>query len=86
MPRIPGGLLPAGQRLARWLEHYGECNECGVLPHDADDLETGDLCELGTVYLAELDYEHQLGLVQLGIAHKLAGAELQAAGEPQRIE
>lgn len=72
---IPGGLLPGGQRLARWLEHYSACNECGQLPTDADDIETGDLCQVGGELLEDLDYLHRTGLIQLGLAHRLVGAE-----------
>jgi hypothetical protein len=66
--------MPRGQRLAAWLDSYTDCEECGTLPQDADDAESGQLCEAELESWSTLEARDRACLVRLGLLHQQAGA------------
>lgn len=74
--------LPRGQKLAAWLDRYTDCEECGVLPEEADDAESGQLCPREADGWQELEARDRACLTRLGLLHQHHGAML-ATGEPE---
>lgn len=74
--------LPRGQRLASWLDAYTDCEECGILPDEADDAASGQLCPRESETWQELEPRDRACLVRLGLLHQQHGALL-AEGEPE---
>jgi hypothetical protein len=64
-----------GLSLTRLLDHLAECDTCETFPYDVDDVEnTGALCPTGRLRWSKLDQVDQVGLVRVGLKHRLAGA------------
>lgn len=67
--------LPSAVLLQRFIQGYGPCERCGILPQNVDHVETGDLCPEHREAWDELDPRDQAGLVVVGLAHVVWGLD-----------
>jgi predicted nuclease with RNAse H fold len=76
-----------GLSLTRLLDHLAGCQVCETFPYDVDDVEgTGALCPTGRARWQKLHQVDQVGLIQIGLKHQLAGAGPMAAGELHAVD